>query len=50
MKKESIYNYSTEIEVEQERKRLIYNTKSRKLLDFTGLEFSNLSEDEEKIL
>ena len=50
MMKESIYNYKINLSIKDEYKSFIFNTRSRKLLDFTGQQLSNLSPTQEKIL
>ena len=49
MKKESIYNFSANININGKPLYLIYNTLTRKLVDFTDQSFSYLTDIQEKI-
>ena len=50
MVKESIYNYSTSITLGDKVKQLVYNTRSRRLINFTNRSFQEISSQEERIL
>lgn len=50
MKKESIYNFSANININGKPLYLIYNTLSHKLVDFTDQSFSSLTDTQERIM